>query len=584
MLAAAHPTTSLPHAKAPGRKAAGGASGRGRDRSATTPRATVTATDSAKSSPPRGAARESGPTKALSLTQASSAVAIGRGAAYSTERRHPRVRLRIRAFGQDERVRSILSFYGVEVPGNEAWNLSELIAWAATTSLASASAILSMAQAMVEAGDDPDRPRATVSLEVVSATVPLPAVTADRRVVLAQRHVALADHRLAVAPATTSMVIASATNDAAAASSIHRRKRKALVLGSPSKLSKMPRTSDGVRLQQEDEEEHHQRCVRGLLEQIPERYRDGVFKRALEEGGGGSSSTLTAVPREVQQATIAMVLRKKQGSVYNAACALAHFKQWARRKQQGAYGDGLPADHARVLWYLHDTNAEAIDAADARRDRAISHNKEPAYTRGGITAAANRRAGLQYCAAYAAVPIECNTAFARALVSFSSAGRRSALFLPPILLFHFEHLSNFHPSLIVRCAAAARWIKIAAGLRTQDIRRSAKPRVGEQVLTPELGESLELHGVARRSKTSRGAPTPWWCAIVPLAVDAGVRVDELFDALPAQADFLVEAIVDADGQPCNVEQRGARFGRSAASSKEITRYAPNRYGFSRLFV
>ena len=49
--------------------------------------------------------------------------------------------------------------------------------------------------------------------------------------------------------------------------------------------------------------------------------------------------------------------------MYAAACALHHFKEWARRKK---LGDGLPSDLPRTLWYLHDTTIEARTAAEAR--------------------------------------------------------------------------------------------------------------------------------------------------------------------------------------------------------------------------
>ena len=167
-----------------------------------------------------------------------------------------------------------------------------------------------------------------------------------------------------------------------------------------------------------------------------------------------------------------------------------------------------------MLWYLHDTKAEAEDAATRRSECAIANGREPGYSCGGITAAENRRSGLQYCVKYCNLPIDCADAFTRAFVSFAAGGQRSALLLPPILLFHFEHLSRYGATLVIRASAASRFIKMVAGLRTQDVRRSAKPERGN-VVAGDRDVHLELHGTARKSKTSKGAPTPWWAGPEP---------------------------------------------------------------------
>ena len=108
------------------------------------------------------------------------------------------MRLRLRVLGRDGRVDSILAFFGVEALGNEAWSLTELIDWVSTTDLASADGILSMAHAMVRAGDDPNHSRVTACLEVGEDATLRSATTADRRIVETRQPVATTDHRLAV--------------------------------------------------------------------------------------------------------------------------------------------------------------------------------------------------------------------------------------------------------------------------------------------------------------------------------------------------------------------------------------------------
>ena len=441
------------------------------------------------------------------------------------------VRLQVEATQPDQRVQEVLSFCGIS---SAAWSLGEL----AASSHEEERGAASVARSMIAAGEPSHAPRVRVSLSIEGKW-----------------------RARAMAASSSGQPVARPS--IAPRGAIQRRQRKAVVLGSPSERRVRP---SGVRREEDNEEERHLREVKGLLGQIPERFHGGVFRRAMEERGGEGSS-FSEVPLAVQEATLAMVLRKKQGSVYGAACALHHFTEWARRKK---LGDGLPSDLPRTLWYLHDTTVEARMAAEARVERALAKGEEPAYGRGGDSAAANRRAGLQFCHDFCAVPIECKDSFARALVAFSSAGRRSALFIPPVYLFHCEYLSNHHPMRTVRVGAAARWVKIVAGLRTQDARRSSMPQIGAQVTSAAGGSHLELHGVARRTKTSRGAPTPWWCPVVPLAEACGVRIDELRESLHSDADFFIEATVDATGEPCGMTHPEARFGRRPASSKEIT--------------
>ena len=81
---------------------------------------------------------------------------------------------------------------------------------------------------------------------------------------------------------------------------------------------------------------------------------------------------------------------------------------------------------------------------------------------------------------------------------------------------------------------------------------------------------LELHGVSRCSKTSKGASDPWWAGIVPLAESDGLNVEEWLDALPPGADFMLPSILGSDGLPCKRIQDATGWAPYGADQYEYT--------------
>ena len=227
----------------------------------------------------RGTAQRHGAAKsAISASGAAIAVApasdpsllVGRGPGARSTR--GRVHLDLRAAQPDQQVLEVLGFH--EISSSAAWSLGEL---AASTQVEEQQAACT-ARAMLDAGGASHALRVHASLSVEGRwQLGLPASSHQRPSALQ-----------AAAPAK---------------SVVQRRRRKAAVLGSPSERRVRP---SGVQREEDNEAERHLREVKGLLQQIPERFHGSVFRRAMEEKGGGSS--MSEVPRAVQEATLAKTL------------------------------------------------------------------------------------------------------------------------------------------------------------------------------------------------------------------------------------------------------------------------------------
>ena len=344
-----------------------------------------------------------------------------------------------------------------------------------------------------------------------------------------------------------------------APSRIATRARRSTVLGPV--IPPSPTGRDGMLLNIDKERALHERHACALLRLVPDRYAAGAFSRCSAMQDEAVAEQLP--PLAVRSQILARVLWEKRGSIRRALTALFNYIQWS--KQLG-FGDGMPASPARIAWHLEDVRSTAVHWADELRKSAIARGAAPSSF-SGQHAAANRRAGLQFCELYLGLPLYATDKFTRAAAAASGCAppRSSALLVPPVALFQLEWLSRRGTSTFIRVSAAVRFVGIVSACRAIDVWRSSPPLPGAVA-----DGVLELHGVSRCSKTSKGSSDPWWAGIVPLSEPDGLNVEEWLSAIPPGADFMLPSILGPDGLPCKRIQDATGWAQYGADQLEYT--------------